>query len=348
MFSGYVLYKLIEIPMPDYAELELTIHQRLYGTYAIGLRFSLPENDGDNRYDSAIPLIFDHAQLMVQSLDPQAYGRCLSASLFADPALRDAFNRARIMAAGCNCPLRLRLCITPGASELHSLRLETLRDPGDDTPLSTSEHILFSRYLASSDWRPVRVRAKNTLRALVVVANPDDLPSYDLALLDVAGELARAQHGLGSISVTSLAASGCATLDKLVEPVRLNNARWREANLSSLQRQAALWQKEGRPPGLLFQRTELLTAEEWATVHVHEMTSVEETFLEHCREARRSYRWRKRANLFIFSLAVFSTFMDLDTVSKRACNLAGRNLTEQEWQRFFDDQPYHKTCPDVP
>jgi len=28
----------------------------------------------------------------------------------------------------------------------------------------------------------------------------------------------------------------------------------------------------------------------------------------------------------------------------RACELAGRSLTQQEWQQFLPDRPYHATC----
>jgi len=28
----------------------------------------------------------------------------------------------------------------------------------------------------------------------------------------------------------------------------------------------------------------------------------------------------------------------------RACQVAGRNLTRQEWQEFLADRPYHATC----
>lgn len=32
----------------------------------------------------------------------------------------------------------------------------------------------------------------------------------------------------------------------------------------------------------------------------------------------------------------------------RACKKANRNLTSSEWGQYFPDQPYHKTCPDLP
>jgi WD40 repeat protein len=33
---------------------------------------------------------------------------------------------------------------------------------------------------------------------------------------------------------------------------------------------------------------------------------------------------------------------------KRACYIANRNLTQEEWQRYMGDRPYRKTCPDLP
>jgi WD40 repeat protein len=32
----------------------------------------------------------------------------------------------------------------------------------------------------------------------------------------------------------------------------------------------------------------------------------------------------------------------------RACRIANRNLTPAEWERYFPNQPYHKTCPNLP
>ena len=33
---------------------------------------------------------------------------------------------------------------------------------------------------------------------------------------------------------------------------------------------------------------------------------------------------------------------------KRACRIANRNLTREEWQRYMGDLPYRKTIPDLP
>jgi hypothetical protein len=31
----------------------------------------------------------------------------------------------------------------------------------------------------------------------------------------------------------------------------------------------------------------------------------------------------------------------------RACCIANRNLTQEEWTQYLPGQPYHKTCPDL-
>ena len=40
--------------------------------------------------------------------------------------------------------------------------------------------------------------------------------------------------------------------------------------------------------------------------------------------------------------------LDREYWSEQACRIANRNLTRTEWQRFFSDQPYQKTCPALP
>ena len=40
--------------------------------------------------------------------------------------------------------------------------------------------------------------------------------------------------------------------------------------------------------------------------------------------------------------------MEIDTVLILACKTAGRNLTCEEWQQFFMDEPYSPICPDLP
>lgn len=213
--------------MTPYAHLEIGLHRRDADSYTMELRYTPPEGDVDIRLvrRGLSPLSLDAQQLRSQAADPDAYGRLLTESLFADEEMRAAFAKARIGAEAAGASLRLRLFVGPSAPELHSLRWETLRDPEDDSHLLLGEQVLFSRYLSSLDWSPVRVRSRADLRALVVIASPTNLERYrpggrPLNSLDVEAELARARSGLGSMVVDALASGGSATLNNLVDHLR--------------------------------------------------------------------------------------------------------------------------------
>ena len=211
--------------MNEYADLEISLHRHDASSYAVEFRFSQPESDADIRLGVGQPALaqFDLEALNAQAHDPAAYGQALSRSLFSDSALQVAFGQARASAQSLDVPIRLRLLVGPSAPELHRLHWETLRDPQDNSPLFTGENLLFSRYLSSLDWRPVRLRPRADLRALVVAANPENLGEYDLAPVDVAGEVSRARAGLGAIDTAALPEGGSdqhATLSTLVERLR--------------------------------------------------------------------------------------------------------------------------------
>lgn len=205
--------------MTAYADLEISLRRRDADSYAVELRFSRPESDGELRLVQGVAYL-DVNQLRALTLDAVAYGQQLSEILFADPAIRTEFIQARSVAQALEVALRLRLFIPPTAPELYSLRWETLRDPQDDGPLLIGEHILFSRYLSSRDWRAARRRPQGELSALVVIANPANLAQYGLAPIEVEGELARAKAGLGSIPVTVLVSRGSVTLNNLTAHLR--------------------------------------------------------------------------------------------------------------------------------
>jgi hypothetical protein len=208
--------------MSEYADLELSLFRRHSGRYAIELRYDQPGSDADIRLlrDSTRPVAFDLAELRSRALDPVAYGRCLSASLFADPAVSSAFAQAQHNAQSLGFPLRLRLFFSPNAAELHNLRWETLRDPSDDLPLATNSQVLLSRYLSSGDWRPVRLRPKGELRTLVVVANPSDLADYQLAPINVAALLQHIKTSLSDVAIVTLGSGGTATFEALMHNLR--------------------------------------------------------------------------------------------------------------------------------
>ncbi len=211
--------------MTEAADLELGLHRYDANSYSVELRFSHPESDADTGLGAGGPALatFDFDVLDSLAHDPDAYGKALSDGLFANPAVSTAFGQARASAASLRSPLRLRLVVGSSAPELHRLRWETLRDPEDGSPLFTGEHLLFSRFLASRDWSPVKLRPKAAMRALLAVANPHGLEEYSLAPINVGAEVERATQGLIDIPAASLTGGSAderLTLDNLVSKLR--------------------------------------------------------------------------------------------------------------------------------
>lgn len=102
--------------------------------------------------------------------------------------------------------------------------------------------------------------------------------------------------------------------DRLIVPVRENNAQWLEQNLSMLQRQSALWHTQGRPKGLLLSDVALTEAMEWAASHPEEITSVEQDFLLACIQARESALKEERRNRRFRRLAITSAVISVIAV----------------------------------
>ncbi len=209
----------------DNIDLEISFSRRDSNHYNVDMRYNNPGDQVD-RWEQAVVSLgcFDINSSAI--LDPLVYGQHLSDGLFSDRKALDFFQQARSAAETLGTPLRLRLLIGPSAPELHNLHWETLCDPVSVAqPLLTGERIWFSRYLTSFDWRPVRLRPQGELRALVAIANPRDLPTYQpggrpLASVDVAGELGRARVGLSGITIEPLTSPGDATLGNLLDGLR--------------------------------------------------------------------------------------------------------------------------------
>jgi WD40 repeat protein len=85
--------------------------------------------------------------------------------------------------------------------------------------------------------------------------------------------------------------------NRLVTPIRTNNNRWFEANLSLLQQQSVLWQRQNRNDALCLRGQALIEAQEWAGQHPDELTATDREFLKDSREkeslrATALLRWR--------------------------------------------------------
>jgi hypothetical protein len=191
----------------------------------VELRFHQSGSDADIPPVRADRVEIDLDLLRESSEDVVAYGRLLTAALFSSSEIKDAFLQVRVIAQQNEVPLRFRLFVAPSAPELSDLRWELLRDPQSDSWLLTNENILFSRYLSTSDWRPVHMRPQSKLRALVVIANPINLHEYQpggrpLPALDVASEMARASAALDNIPITELAPNQRASISNICSHLR--------------------------------------------------------------------------------------------------------------------------------
>lgn len=192
-----------DAPMPT-ADLELSI-QPAGDAYIATARLTPPGRQTTATLAEDVPVCLDRAALLEAALDPDEYGRRLTAMLFADQRLRDAWREARGFAHGAQSALRLRL---DPADDLHSLYWETIRDPISDTPLARNQQVLLSRYLDSPDLTPIIIPDRADLTALAVIAAPTDLDQYGLAPINAAAEAARVTIALGDIPTTILAADG--------------------------------------------------------------------------------------------------------------------------------------------
>jgi hypothetical protein len=187
-----------------YAELEIGIHRwDERGNYSIDLRYSSSESLADVRPQIGPTVRIDFEALERLNPDPRAYGKALTDHLFGSPAVLRGFAEARASAQTAGLPLRLQLLFGSSAPELHTLRWETLLDPLDASapPLLTRQDVWFSRYSMSPNYRPVHPLDRDTLRAVVAIADPADITGWQsggrpLARIDVADEVRRAEAAL--------------------------------------------------------------------------------------------------------------------------------------------------------
>lgn len=210
------------MPVAPHAELEIHLRRQDADSYTVVLRFSRSDSESDVQLPpQKIALArLDQQRLQTLSDDPVLYGRTLGQNLLGDEAIQKGFMQAYAVTQTLNTPLHLRLYIDPSAPELQALWWETLREPTQDIPLLTNEQILFSRYVNSFDWRPVQLRPKTQLRALVMIANPVDITQYQFAPIAVDCELQRARQSLETIQRVELASPGQARLDTLLAQLR--------------------------------------------------------------------------------------------------------------------------------
>jgi hypothetical protein len=80
--------------------------------------------------------------------------------------------------------------------------------------------------------------------------------------------------------------------DRLVAPVGTSNTAWFEKNLHPMQRQAALWEREGKPDRLLLRGQDLKGAESWARAHAGSVLPIEKDLMARSATQRRATQAR--------------------------------------------------------
>ena len=205
----------------SYAELEIGLHHLQGATYHVELRFSDPdpENAAEVSPERGT-FTLDRAALLERQLAPQAYGEALATQLFQDDRVRAGYASVRDAVAARELELRVRLLIGPTAHELQALRWELLADPRTKAPLATSERTPFSRFLLSADLRPIRLRPKARLKAIVAVSAPSNCAEYKLAEVHLDDEIDRARKSLEEIDVGVVGRAEPLTVGNLLQRLR--------------------------------------------------------------------------------------------------------------------------------
>lgn len=218
--------------MATYIDMEIGLHHYQGNQYLVELRLRSPNTDDDDRPFGNEPILAEidldnHNRLV--NLDE--YGLWLTNSLFASDTLKSFLKEARARLKDADWKLRLRLYFGSTASSLHQLHWEKLRDPREPNAfLAPDATVILSRYMASTTLRP-GMRPKGQLKALVVIADPENIGAYAGAdgqrltrIKDVQEEVMRAKNSLQGIEVTILQADNPANrptlnrlLDKLAE-----------------------------------------------------------------------------------------------------------------------------------
>ncbi len=126
--------------------------------------------------------------------------------------------------------------------------------------------------------------------------------------------------------------------DRLVRPVRTDNARWFEAHLSLLQHQAAAWQRRNRPDALCLRGEALREAKAWAEAHRAEMTKTDEEFLAASEKDERARSAQRNRRLFIAAIVVALVTSSLALVAWRQATIASARGLSSLAYRLFDER----------
>ena len=123
--------------------------------------------------------------------------------------------------------------------------------------------------------------------------------------------------------------------DRLVEPIRKNNERWFDEHLSSVQKNAAMWEVQDRPPGLLLLGDSLAEAQIWAADR-RSLTDVEHQYLAASLERQAAVDRELRQERRLRRLAVISSAVGMLALAAGAYAwVLGTEAVEQRQQALL-------------
>lgn len=118
--------------------------------------------------------------------------------------------------------------------------------------------------------------------------------------------------------------------DRLIEPLLVDNLSWSEQHLSTVQRRASLWQRQGRPAGLLVADEDLVAAERWVRDDATVLTEAEGEFLDASRQAQKVVDRERRQASRIRWLAIAASIVGvLAVVAGLVAGFKWRESAEQ-------------------
>ncbi len=197
-----------------YANLEMTITPSVEG---FALTLCLTGSVRNVRH-GPFAMTLDSKELLASWPDPVAYGATLRTAIFVGEA-EIAFRECYAATTGSGQKLRVQLLLP---RNLQSLYWETLLSPSSNRPIACEGDLLLSRYLSGDGYRPVQLRPKGKIRALIAVAAPINVASYRLAEITAEAETAHVVSALECVSHRSLGTAGgqLATWDCLSDNLR--------------------------------------------------------------------------------------------------------------------------------
>jgi len=128
------------------------------------------------------------------------------------------------------------------------------------------------------EWFETELITSSGTRNMVLKHQKSNTDLRDDVIQSLQGDLVRADMRAGQIWYEL-------SHDRLIEPIRSNNKKWFEKNLSLFQRQAGLWAQQERSESLLLRGLDLQKAEEGIKTLV--LTSSEQTYFDSCLALRR-------------------------------------------------------------